>query len=197
LHKLTSNSKKIVTITLLAITISIGLNYSQSTAETPRVYNKEITIIPDPVEANLYSFIGNACVDSKGKILDPKVMLYSDMEQKPLWLTHVFGSDKCFGAVEKIHAKDPDSIVAKVVTYGDYTLIQDMERKIEDLKILQTLQQKELKEITSEKFPKDLNKHIDATREKSDALWKTQKELQKETAKYYEILRYLHPSVEP
>jgi len=34
-------------------------------------------------------------------------------------------------------------------------------------------------------------------REKSDALWITQKQLQQETAKYYEILRYLHPSVEP
>jgi len=34
-------------------------------------------------------------------------------------------------------------------------------------------------------------------RKKSDALWKTQKLLQQETAKYYEILRYLHPSVDP
>jgi len=198
LHKSTRiDSKKLIVFTLLSVTIVMGLYYSQSIAETPRVYNKEIEIIPDPHVPNLFTFIGNACVDSKGEILDPKVILSSDIEEKPLWLTQVFYSEECFAAVEKIRAYDPDSIKAKLVAYGDYSMIKEIEENIEELKILQTQQQKELKEITSEKFPKDFNKHIDATREKSDALWKTQKELQKETAKYYEILRYLHPSVEP
>ena len=184
-------------IRLLTVGIVIGLSYSQSMAQMPNVYYVEIEVIPDPNDPKLFTFIGNACVDSKSEILDPKVMLYSDLEQKPLWLTNVFFSDECFGAVEKIRANDPDSIEAKIVSYGNYSVIKEMEEKIEELETLQAQQQQELKEITSEKFPEDLNKHIDATREKSDSLWKTQKLLQKETAKYYEIMRYLHPSVEP
>lgn len=175
----------------------MGFNYTQSIAQTPNVYHKEIEIIPDPNDPNLFTFIGSACVDAKGDVLDPKVILYSDMEQKPLWLTHVFSSDECFGAVEKIRANDPDSIEAKLVAYGDYSLIKEMEEKIEDLKTLQNQQQKELMEISSDKFPENHQKYIDTMREKADALWKTQKLLQQETAKYYEILRYLHPSVEP
>ncbi len=126
-------------------------------------------------------------------------MLYSDIEQKPLWLTHVFHSDECFGAVEKIRANDPDSIEAKLVSYGDYSIIKEMEIKIEDLKNLQDQQQEELKEVSSSTFQVNVNhqEYIDAMREKSDALWITQKQLQQETAKYYEIIRYLHPSVEP
>jgi len=197
LHKSTiTYSKKIIVFTLLAVTIVMGLYYSQSMAETPRVYNKEIEIIPDPHDPNLFTFIGTACVDSKGEILDPKVILSSDMEEKPLWLTQVFHSEECFAAVEKIRAHDPDSIKAKLVSYGDYSMIKEIEENIEELKILQAQQQQELKEISSDKFPKDFRKHIDTMREKSDALWKTQKLLQQETAKYYEILRYLHPSVE-
>lgn len=199
LHKSSRfNSKKsLVVFTLLIAGTIMGLNYSQSIAQTPHVYNKEIEIIPDPHNPNLFSFIGNACVDSKGEILDPKVMLYSDLEQKPLWLTQVFYSNECFGAVEKIRANDPASIKAKVVAYGDYSVIKEMEINIENLKILQNQQQQELKEVSSDKFPENFQAYIDTMREKSDALWKTQKLLQQETAKYYEILRYLHPSVEP
>ena len=177
----------------------MGLNYSQSMAQTPHVYHKEIEIIPDLHEPNLYTFIGNACVDAKGEILNPKVMLYSDIEQKPLRLTNVFHSNECFGAVEKIRANDPDSIEAKLVAYGDYSVIQEMEIKIENLKILQDKQQEELKEVTSSTFKANVNhqEYIDAVKEKSDALWITQKQLQQVTAKYYETLRYLHPSVEP
>jgi len=99
--------------------VGLWLNHLQISAQTPDVYHREIEIIPDPHNPNLYSFIGNVCVDSKGEILDPKVILYSDMEQKPLWLTHVFYSNECFGAVEKIRANDPDSIKAEVVSYGN------------------------------------------------------------------------------
>lgn len=196
MHKLTRNSKKIVTITLLAITISIGLNYSQSTAETPHVYNKEIEIIPDKINPKLFTFIGNACVDSKGEIINPKIMLYSDLEQKPLSLVNVFGSDECFGAVQKILADDPESIHAKVVTYGDYSVIQEMEENIDELKKLQTTQQLEIKELNPYDFDGH-QKYIDAMRKISDALWNTQKLLQQETSKYYETQRYLHPSVDP
>ena len=121
-------------------------------------------------------------------------MLYSDLEQKPLWLTHVFHSNECFGAVEKIRANDPDSIKAKIVAYGNYTVIKEMEEKIEELENTQSILQQEIRDISANKFPESHQKYIDDMREKSDALYKTQKLLQKETAKYYEIMRYLHPS---
>ena len=126
-------------------------------------------------------------------------MLYSDIEQKPLWLTHVFHSDECFGAVEKIRANDPDSIEAKLVSYGDYSIIKEIENRIDDLKTLQVQQHEELKEVSSSNFKANVNhqEYIDAMKQKADALWTTQHQLQQETAKYYEIMRYLHPIGEP
>jgi hypothetical protein len=185
-----------VSAVLLTITV-LAIDYSQSDAETPKVYNKEIQIIPDKLNPKLFTFVGNACVDAKGGILNPKVMLYSDLEQKPLWLVNVFGSNECFGAVQKILANDPDSIEAKIIAYGDYSIIQDMEKKIEELKILQSEQQQELKVLSDEKFPKDFNLHIDKIRKVADRLFETQKSLQKETADYYNTMRYLHPSDMP
>ena len=196
MHKILGfNSKiSIVIVSIMIVGLVLGLNHLQIFAQTPDIYNTEIEIIPDPHRPNLYTFIGSACVDSKGEILDPKVMLYSDLEQKPLWLTHVFHSNECFAAVEKIRANDPDSIEAKIIAYGNYTVIQEMEEKIDELNRLQTQLQQELQEIRSDNFPDNHQNYIDAMREKSDALFKTQKLLQKETAKYYETMRYLHPS---
>jgi len=199
LHKFTRyNIMKILGMSAVLLTITVlAIDYSQSDAETPKVYNKEIQIIPDKLNPKLFTFVGNACVDAKGGILNPKVMLYSDLEQKPLWLVNVFGSNECFGAVQKILANDPDSIEAKIIAYGDYSIIQDMEKKIEELKILQSEQQQELKVLSDEKFPKDFNLHIDKIRKVADRLFETQKSLQKETADYYNTMRYLHPSDMP
>jgi len=187
------SKKLLVVFSLLIAGLVFGLNYSQSIAETPHVYNTEIEIIPDLHDPKLFTFIGSACVDSKGEIMDPKVMLYSDLEQKPLWLTHVFESDECFGAVEKIRANDPDSIEAEIVAYGDYTVIKEMEEKIEELENTQSILQQEIRELNPRDFDQH-NQYINEMREISDALFKTQKLLQKETAKYYEVMRYLHPS---
>ena len=196
MHKaLGFNSKiSLVILSIVVIGVIFGVNQLQIFAQTPEVYHKEIEIIPDPNDPNLFTFIGNVCVDSKDEIIDPKVMLFSDTEEKPLWLKHVFYSDECFGAVEKIRANDPDSIEAKVVAYGNYSVIKEMEEKIAELEIEQSKLQKEIQEISSDKFPDSPQKYIDTMREKSDTLFKTQKLLQKETAKYYEIMRYLHPS---
>ena len=187
------SKKLLVVFSLLIAGIVFGLNYSQSIAETPHVYDTEIEIIPDPNDPKLFTFIGSACVDSKGEIIDPKVMLYSDLEQKPLWLTHVFHSDECFAAVEKIRANDPDSIEAEIVAYGNYTVIKEMEEKIEELENESNKLQLEIRELNPRDFDQH-NQYINEMREISDTLFKTQKLLQKETAKYYEIMRYLHPS---
>ncbi len=187
------SKKLLVVFSLLIAGIVFGLNYSQSIAETPHVYDKEIEIIPDPHDPKLFTFIGSACVDSKGEIIDPKIMLSSDLERKPLWLTHVFHSDECFGAVEKIRANDPDSIEAELVAYGDYSVIKEMEEKIEELENESNKLQLEIRELNPRDFDQH-NQYINEMREISDTLFKTQKLLQKETAKYYEIMRYLHPS---
>ena len=187
------SKKLLVVFSLLIAGLVFGLNYSQSIAETPHVYDKEIEIIPDPNDPNLFTFIGSACVDSKGEIMDPKVMLSSDLERKPLWLKHVFHSNECFGAVEKIRANDPDSIEAEIVAYGDYSVIKEMEEKIEKLENESNKLQLEIRELNPRDFDQH-NQYINEMREISDTLFKTQKLLQKETAKYYEIMRYLHPS---
>jgi len=187
------SKKLLVVFSLLIAGIVFGLNYSQSIAETPHVYDVEIEIIPDLHDPKLFTFVGSACVDSKGEIIDPKVMLYSDLERKPLWLTHVFHSNECFGAVEKIRANDPDSIEAEIVAYGNYTVIREMEEKIEELENESNKLQLEIRELNPRDFDQH-NQYINEMREISDTLFKTQKLLQKETAKYYEIMRYLHPS---
>lgn len=195
MHNMKFNSKKLfVILTLFAVTLVIGLNYSQTTAETPNIYHKDIEIIPDPNRDGVFNFIGNVCVDSDSEIMDPKVMLYSDLEQLPLWLNHVYSSDECFGAVQKINAIDPDSIHAKIVSYGNYSVIEDMEQKIEELKSLQAQQQEELQKIRSDKFYDKHQDQIDDLRRVSDRMFDTQKELQKETADYYNTLAYLHPT---
>lgn len=195
MHNMKFNSKKfLVFLSLFAVTLVMGLNYSQSIAETPNIYHKDIEIIPDPNRDGVFNFIGNVCVDSDSEIMDPKVMLYSDLEQLPLWLNHVYSSDECFGAVQKINAIDPDSIHAKIVSYGNYSVIEDMEQKIEELKSLQAQQQEELQKIRSDKFYDKHQDQIDDLRRVSDRMFETQKELQKETADYYNTLAYLHPS---
>jgi len=194
MHRLINSKKLLVVFTLFTVTLVMGLTYSQTEAETPSIYHKDIEIIPDPNRPGVFNFVGNVCVDSDGEIMDPKVMLYSDLEQLPLWLNHVYSSDECFGAVQKINANDPDSIHAKIVSYGNYSVIEDMEQKIEELKSLQTQQQEELQKIRSDKFYEKHQDQIDDMRRVSDSLFLTQKELQKETADYYNTLAYLHPS---
>ena len=153
MYNMKFNSKKLfVVLTLFTVTLVMGLTYSQTEAETPNIYHKDIEIIPDPNRDGVFNFIGNVCVDSDSEIMDPKVMLYSDLEQLPLWLNHVYSSDECFGTVQKINANDPDSIHAKIVSYGNYSVIEDMEQKIEELKSLQAQQQEELQKIRSDKF---------------------------------------------
>jgi hypothetical protein len=194
MHRLINSKKLLVVFTLFAVTLVMGLNYSQSIAETPNIYHKDIEIIPDPNMPGLYNFVGNVCVDSDGEIMDPKVMLYSDLEQLPLWLNHVYKSDECFGAIQKINANDPDSIYAKIVSYGNSTVIEEMEQKIEELKSLQAQQQEEVKKIRSDKFYDKHQDQIDDLRRVTDRMFETNKQLQKETADYYNTMAYLHPS---
>ncbi len=182
-------------IFLLSVAIGIGLavGITHTSAQQENVTFEELEIIPDPNRENLYTYIFNVC-DNEFAIEDPKIMVISDMEKKPIQLTKVFHSDECFGAVEKIRAKDPDSIVTKLVTFELPEVVDAKEKAIEDLRELQKKQQKELRETLNEKFPEGGHqKHIDKVREISDRLWTTQKLLQDKTAQYYTMQDYHHP----
>jgi hypothetical protein len=182
-------------IFLLSVAIGIGLavGITHTSAQQENITFEELEIIPDPNRENLYTYIFNVC-DNNFAIEDPKIMVISDMEKKPLQLNQVFNSDECFGAVEKIRAKDPDSIVTKLITFELKETTDAKEKAIEDLKILQVKQQKELRETLNEKFPEgSIQEHKDKVREISDRLYATQKLLQDKTAQYYTMQDYHHP----
>jgi len=182
-------------IFLLSVAIGIGLavGITHTSAQQENVTFEELEIIPDPNRENLYTYIFNVC-DNEFAIEDPKIMVISDMEKKLIQLTNVFHSDECFGAVEKIRAKDPDSIVTKLVTFELPEVVDAKENAIEDLRELQKKQQKELRETLNEKFPEgSIQEHRDKVREISDRLWATQKLLQEKTAQYYTMQDYHHP----
>jgi len=179
-------------ITASAIILSVSFVIAQQ----PIVYFSETEIIEDSKRENGYIFIGNVCASSK-EILDPKVLLISDFETKTLQLIHVFHSKECFGAVERIRASDPDSIHVQIVSFGDNSQIQVMQTEIEDLEKQLEKQQEELKEVSKSTFQPNVNhqEYIDAKREKADALWITEKQLQHKTAQFYEMMSYLHPDL--
>ena len=182
-------------IFLLTVVIGIGLavGITHTSAQQENVTFEELEIIPDPNRENLYTYIFNVC-DNNFAIEDPKIMVISDMEKKLIQLTKVFHSDECFGAVEKIRAIDPDSIITKLVTFELPEVVDAKEKAIEDLRELQKKQQKELRETLNEKFPEgSIQEHRDKVREISDRLWATQKLLQEKTAQYYTMQDYHHP----
>ena len=182
-------------IFLLSVAIGIGLavGITHTSAQQENVTFEELEIIPDPNRENLYTYIFNVC-DNNFAIEDPKIMVISDMEKKLIQLTKVFHSDECFGAVEKIRAIDPDSIITKLVTFELPEVVDAKENAIEDLRELQKKQQKELRETLNEKFPEgSIQEHRDKVREISDRLWATQKLLQEKTAQYYTMQDYHHP----
>ena len=182
-------------IFLLSVVIGIGLavGITHTSAQQENITFEELEIIPDPNRENLYSYIFNVCVNESG-IEDPKIMVTSDMEKKGLQLTQVFNSDQCFGAVEKIRAKDPDSIKTELVTYEIHANVDEKKNTIANLRAQQEKQQKELRETLNEKFPEgSITEHKEKVREISDRLYATQKLLQDKTAQYYTMQDYHHP----
>jgi len=189
--RISQNSLKFL-IPLIAVS-TIILSASVVTAQQPVIYFSEITINEDSKRENGYIFIGNVCASYEG-ILDPKVLLISDLETKTLQLVNVFYSDECFGAVEKIRASDPDSIHTKLVSFGDNSQIQQMKAELEDLRKQVEKEQRELSETKAKSFDQHQD-YIDAVNEKASKLWLTGKQLQHKTAQFHELMSYLHPDV--
>jgi len=186
---------QILKIFLVSVAIGIALTVAMShtSAIEENITFKELKIIPDPNRENLFSYIFNVCVNET-PIEDPKIMVISDMEKRGLQLTQVFNSDQCFGAVEKIRAKDPDSIITKLVTYEIHANVDDKRNQIEILKTNQERLQIQLRDEISNKFPEgSVTEHREKIREISDALYAVGKDLQDKTAQYHAMQEYHHP----
>ena len=177
------------------------VNFSTGSAQTPEVYFQELDIIPDsPQRPNSYIYIFNVCVDGDPndgieEVFDPKIIIKSDLETRTLQIATVFSTNECVGAVEKIRATNPDSIQAEVVSYGNYDQVEDMKNRIDDLERQAHEQQEELKEVMNRNYQHHQD-YIDATKEVSDKLWSTRKQLQSLTEQYYQMMNYLHPEIE-
>ncbi len=161
------------------------------TAQLPTFEFEELEIIEDPNRPGYYSYIFNFC-DNAFAVEDPRFMVVSDLEKKPMQLTGVFYSDNCYGAVEKIRANDPDSIRAELVFYEDPNQIDNFEEKIDKMTAEVDKLRQELKITMDTNYPTH-QAYIDATKVKSDELWGARKQLQHLTAQYYEMMSFYHP----
>jgi len=161
------------------------------TAQLPTFEFEELEIIEDPNRPGYYSYIFNFC-DNAFAVEDPRFMVVSDLEKKPMQLTGVFYSDNCYGAVEKIRANDPDSIRVELVFYEDSNQIDNFEEKIAKMTAEVDKLRQELKITMETNYPTH-QAYIDATKAKSDELWGARKQLQHLTAQYYEMMSFYHP----
>jgi len=161
------------------------------TAQLPAFEFEELEIIKDPNRIGWYSYIFNFC-DNSFDVEDPRFMVISDLEKKPMQLTGVFHDDNCYRAVEKIRANDPDSIRVELVFYEDPDQIDNFEEKIDKIKAKVDKLRQELKTTMETNYPTH-QAYIDATKAKSDELWEARKQLQHLTAQYYEMMSFYHP----
>ncbi len=186
---------QIFKILLISVALGIALivGVSQTDAIQENITFEELEILPSPNRENLYTYIFNVCI-GETSIEDPKIMVISDMERKGLQLTQVFNSDQCFGAVENIRAKDPDSIRTELVTYEIHANVEDKRNQIEILKTNQERLQIQLRDEISNKFPEgSVTEHREKIREISDALGNTNQRLQDLTAQFYAMQEFHHP----
>lgn len=177
---------------LLSVSVLVAsLMIVNVTAQLPTFEFEELEIIEDPNRPGYYSYIFNFC-DNAFAVEDPRFMVVSDLEKKPMQLTGVFYSDNCYGAVEKIRANDPDSIRVELVFYEDSNQIDNFEEKIDKMTAEVDKLRQELKITMDTNYPTH-QAYIDATKVKSDELWGARKQLQHLTAQYYEMMSFYHP----
>ncbi len=161
------------------------------TAQLPAFQFEELEIIEDPNRPGYYSYIFNFCDDAFA-VEDPKFIIISDLEKKPMQLSGIFHDDKCYGAVEKIRANDPDSIRAELATFQDENQTDKFEEKIAKQQAEVDRLREELKTTMAAVYPHHQD-YIDATKLKSDELWDARKHLQHLNAQYYEMMHVYHP----
>jgi hypothetical protein len=190
------SKKSLLLLTPLIIAVGLFVGISVVSAQSPEVFVQELEILKDPNRDDVYTYVFNICIDEAGdgmdSVRDPTIIITSDKDTRRLQLERVFLANECVGGVEKIRADDPNSIKAKILTYGNQDKIFEMEQRIEELKRKAEQENKELKVIMSTNYPKHQD-YIDAMKEQTDKLWLTRKQLQTTTEQYYQMMRYIHP----
>jgi len=190
------SKKSLLLLTPLLIAVGLFVGISVVSAQSPEVFVQELEILKDPNREDVYTYVFNICIDEAGdgmdSIRDPSIIITSDKDKRILQLERVFLANECVGGVSKIRADDPNSIQAKILTYGNNDKLVEMEQRIKDLQALAEQQQQELRVIMQTNFPHHQD-YIDAMNEQTDKLWQTRRQLQTITEQYYEIMRYIHP----
>ncbi len=190
------SKKNLLLLTPILIAVGLFVGISVVSAQSPEVFVQELEILKDPNRDDVYTYVFNICIDEAGdgmdSIRDPSVIITSDKDKRILQLERVFLANECVGGVARIRADDPNSIQAKILTYGNHDKLLEMEQRIKDLKAQAEQEQQELRVIMSTNFPHHQD-YIDAMNEQTDKLWQTRRQLQSTTEQYYEIMRYIHP----
>jgi len=177
---------------LLSVFVLVAsLTIVNVTAQLPAFEFVELQIIEDPHRPGLYSYIFNFC-DNAFDVEDPRFLIISDVEKIPMHLSGVFHDDRCYGAVEKIRANDPDSIRVELVSFQDENQIDNFEERIAKQQATVDRLRQELTTTMAAVYPHHQD-FLDATRLASDALWDARKELQHLNAQYYEMMSVFHP----
>ena len=190
------SKKSLILLTPVLIAVGLFVGISVVSAQSPEVFVQELEILKDPNRDDVYTYVFNICIDEAGdgmdSIRDPSIIITSDRESRTLQLERVFLANECVGGVSRIRADDPNSIQAKILTYGNHDKLLEMEQRIKDLKAKAEQEQQELRRIMSTNFPHHQD-YIDAMNEQTNKLWQTRRQLQTTTEQYYEIMRYIHP----
>ncbi len=177
---------------LLSVFVLVAsLTIVNVTAQLPAFEFVELEIIEDPHRPGLYSYIFNFC-DNAFEVEDPKFLIISDVEKVPMQLSGIFHDDRCYGAVEKIRANDPDSIRVELVSFQDENQIDNFEERIAKQQATVDRLRQELTTTMAAVYPNH-QAFLDATRLASDELWDARKELQHLNAQFYEMMSVFHP----
>ncbi len=190
------SKKNLLLLTPFLIAVGLFVGISVVSAQSPEVFVQELEILKDPNRDGVYTYVFNSCIDEAGdgmdSIRDPTIIITSDKDTRRLQLERVFLANECVGGVSRIRADDPNSIQAKILTYGNNDKILEFEQRLEELKARAQQEEQELRVIMSTNFPHHQD-YIDAMNEQTDKLWLTRKQLQTATEQYYQIMRYMHP----
>ena len=87
--------KPIIGISITVIAILLVANVSISIAQEPEIFFKDIQIIPGTVQkTDMWTVIFSVCVDGPGdgvdQVFDPRILVSSDIEKRPMQLINVF-----------------------------------------------------------------------------------------------------------
>ena len=191
--------KPIIGISITVIAILLVANVSMSIAQEPEIFFKDIQIIPGSVQkTDMWTVIFNVCVDGPGdgvdSVMDPRILVSSDIETRPLQLTKVFHANECQGAVQQIRATDPQSISLKVMSFGNYDQIKAMEENIEKLRLQFEQEMANLQSLKEVNFPSN-QQYIDQVRRQADHVNELRRNLQHQTEQFHQIMFELHPNI--